>query len=93
MVDLVNHLEITDDAMQLFDFLMTMMLEDVMYTNNGLLKARMHVKTWRQNITEGGEVTIEVTEDPFYPRTQKQVCRYGQGLCGKSTNDRPSEQD
>ena len=38
---------------------------EVLYPSNGLLKARMHVKTWRQNITEGGEVTIEVTEDPF----------------------------
>ena len=38
-----------------------------MYPDNSLLKARMHVKTWRQNITEGGEVTIEVTEDPFPP--------------------------
>ena len=32
VVDLINHLEITDDAMQLFDFLMTMMLEDRMGT-------------------------------------------------------------
>ena len=40
---------------------------EVVYPDNSLLKARMHVKTWRQNITEGGEVTIEVTEDPFPP--------------------------
>ena len=25
----------------------------------------MHVKTWKKNITEGGEVTLEVREDPF----------------------------
>ena len=27
----------------------------------------MQVKTWRRNITEGGEGTIEMTEDPFPP--------------------------
>ena len=25
----------------------------------------MHVKTWKRNIPEGGEVTLEMTEDPF----------------------------
>ena len=30
VVKLINYLEITDDAMQLFEFLMTMMLEDRM---------------------------------------------------------------
>ena len=39
----------------------------VVYPDNSLLNARMHVKTWRRNITEGGEVLIEVTEDPFPP--------------------------
>ena len=40
---------------------------EVQYPSNGLLKACMHVKTWRRNITEGGEVTLEMTEDPFPP--------------------------
>ena len=26
-----------------------------------------NVKTWKRNITEGGEVTLEMTEDPFSP--------------------------
>ena len=40
---------------------------EILYPSNGLLKARMHVKTWRRNITEGGEGTIKMTEDPFPP--------------------------
>ena len=39
----------------------------VRYPSNGLLKACMHVKTWKRNITEGGEVTLEMTQDPFPP--------------------------
>ena len=33
------------------------------YPSSGLLKARMHVETWKKNITEGGEVTLEMTKD------------------------------
>ena len=40
---------------------------EILYPSNRLLKARMHVKTYGRNITKGGEVTIEMTEDPFPP--------------------------
>ena len=40
---------------------------EVRYPSSGLLKAPMHVKTWKRNITEGGEVALEMTEDPFPP--------------------------
>ena len=46
---------------------------EVRCPSSGLLKARMHVKTWKRNITEGGEVTLEMTEDPFPPELRKQV--------------------
>ena len=39
----------------------------IKYPSSGLLKARMHVETWKKNITEGGEVTLEMTKDPFPP--------------------------
>ena len=59
---------------------------EVVYPDNSLLKARMHVKTWRQNITEGGEVTIEVPEDPFPPDLRNKFADMG-------TYDRPNEQN
>ena len=39
----------------------------IKYPSSGLLKARMHVETWKKNIIEGGEVTLEMTKDPFPP--------------------------
>ena len=44
----------------------------VRYPSNWLIKARMHVKTWRGNIIKGGKVTIEMTEDPFPPELRNQ---------------------
>ena len=46
---------------------------EVRYPSSGLLKARMHVKTWKRNITEGGKVTLEMTEDPFPPELRNKL--------------------
>ena len=56
------------------------------YPSSGLLKARMHVETWK-NITEGGEVTLEMTKDPFPPRAQEQVCEASHRFCSVSPFD------
>ena len=35
----------------------------------------MHVETWKENITEGGEVTLEMTKDPFPPELRNKFAK------------------
>ena len=48
---------------------------NIRYPSSGLLKARRHVETWKKNITEGGEVTLEMTKDPFPPELRTELAK------------------
>ena len=48
---------------------------NIQYPSSGLLKARMHVETWKKNITEEGEVTLEMTKDPFPPELRNNFAK------------------
>ena len=61
---------------------------NIQYPSSGLLKAHMHVETWKKNITEGvGGGDPGNDQGSISPRAEKQVRKTSQRLCSASPFD------